>query len=99
MPTPLHEAKADLFRALGHPVRVRALELLLPGPAAGEATCSPRFPSHPPASPSNSPSFATRGWSRPSARTAASTYALATDDVAALMAAARVLPLVGAHEP
>jgi ArsR family transcriptional regulator len=32
MNTPLHEAKASLFRALGHPVRVRILELLLDGP-------------------------------------------------------------------
>lgn len=32
MPTPLHEAKAELFRALAHPVRVRILELLLTGP-------------------------------------------------------------------
>ncbi|MBN8866957.1 MAG: winged helix-turn-helix transcriptional regulator [Solirubrobacterales bacterium] len=30
--TPLHQAKADLFRTLGHPVRVRVLELLLRGP-------------------------------------------------------------------
>lgn len=29
---PLYQAKADLFRALGHPVRVRVLELLLEGP-------------------------------------------------------------------
>ncbi|WP_311836228.1 metalloregulator ArsR/SmtB family transcription factor [Cellulomonas fimi] len=29
--TPLHELKADLFKALAHPVRVRALELLLDG--------------------------------------------------------------------
>jgi len=28
VPTPLHEAKADLFRTLGHPVRIRVLELL-----------------------------------------------------------------------
>jgi DNA-binding transcriptional ArsR family regulator len=28
MPTPLHEAKATLFRTLGHPVRIRVLELL-----------------------------------------------------------------------
>jgi ArsR family transcriptional regulator len=28
MPVPLHQAKADLFRTLGHPVRVRVLELL-----------------------------------------------------------------------
>ncbi|HRV59810.1 MAG: helix-turn-helix transcriptional regulator [Solirubrobacterales bacterium] len=32
MSQPLHEAKAELFRNLGHPVRVRALELLLEGP-------------------------------------------------------------------
>lgn len=28
MAVPLYEAKADLFRALGHPVRIRVLELL-----------------------------------------------------------------------
>lgn len=28
LPTPLHEAKADLFRTLAHPVRIRVLELL-----------------------------------------------------------------------
>lgn len=28
MPTPLHQAKADLFKALGNPVRIRVLELL-----------------------------------------------------------------------
>lgn len=30
--TPLYQAKAELFRTLGHPVRVRVLELLLRGP-------------------------------------------------------------------
>jgi len=29
---PLHQAKAELFRTLGHPVRIRVLELLLDGP-------------------------------------------------------------------
>jgi len=28
MPVPLYQAKADLFRSLGHPVRIRVLELL-----------------------------------------------------------------------
>ncbi|HSN12298.1 MAG TPA: metalloregulator ArsR/SmtB family transcription factor [Propionibacteriaceae bacterium] len=28
MPVPLYEAKAELFRTLGHPVRIRVLELL-----------------------------------------------------------------------
>jgi DNA-binding transcriptional ArsR family regulator len=31
---PLHQAKAELFRTLGHPVRVRVLELLVDGPKA-----------------------------------------------------------------
>ncbi|MGI5201374.1 ArsR/SmtB family transcription factor [Spirillospora sp. CA-108201] len=32
MPVPLHQAKAELFKTLGHPVRVRVLELLCEGP-------------------------------------------------------------------
>jgi DNA-binding transcriptional ArsR family regulator len=32
VPVPLHQAKAELFRILGHPVRVRVLELLQDGP-------------------------------------------------------------------
>lgn len=32
MTVPLYQAKADLFRTLGHPVRIRVLELLLGGP-------------------------------------------------------------------
>lgn len=32
MPVPLYEAKAELFRMLGHPVRIRVLELLQEGP-------------------------------------------------------------------
>ena len=31
MPVPRHEAKAELFRTLGHPVRIRVLELLCEG--------------------------------------------------------------------
>ncbi|GHH62031.1 transcriptional regulator [Streptosporangium violaceochromogenes] len=31
-PVPLYQAKADLFRTLGHPVRIRVLELLQGGP-------------------------------------------------------------------
>ncbi len=34
MRTPLHQAKADLFRTMGHPVRVRVLELLQERPRA-----------------------------------------------------------------
>ncbi|MFD3995162.1 ArsR/SmtB family transcription factor [Streptomyces sp. NPDC058548] len=32
MPVPLYQAKAEFFRMLGHPVRVRVLELLQNGP-------------------------------------------------------------------
>jgi len=32
MSVPLYEAKAELFRLLGHPVRIRVLELLQEGP-------------------------------------------------------------------
>ncbi|UKY48557.1 ArsR/SmtB family transcription factor [Streptomyces inhibens] len=32
MPVPLYQAKAEFFRMLGHPVRIRALELLQDGP-------------------------------------------------------------------
>lgn len=31
---PLYQAKADLFRTLGHPTRIRVLELLQDGPRA-----------------------------------------------------------------
>jgi len=34
VPVPLYQAKADLFRTLGHPVRIRVLELLQDGPMA-----------------------------------------------------------------
>ncbi|MEO3795137.1 metalloregulator ArsR/SmtB family transcription factor [Nonomuraea sp. B10E15] len=32
MSVPLHQAKAEFFRTLGHPVRIRVLELLQQGP-------------------------------------------------------------------
>ena len=32
--TPIHELKAELFKALAHPLRVRILELLVPGERA-----------------------------------------------------------------
>lgn len=32
MPVPLYQAKAEFFRMLGHPVRIRVLELLGEGP-------------------------------------------------------------------
>jgi len=35
MSVPLYQAKAELFRTLGHPVRIRVLELLQDGPKPG----------------------------------------------------------------
>lgn len=32
MPVPLHHLKAELFRTLGHPVRIQVLEMLSAGP-------------------------------------------------------------------
>ncbi|GAA2719862.1 metalloregulator ArsR/SmtB family transcription factor [Actinocorallia aurantiaca] len=32
MPVPLYQAKAEFFRTLGHPMRIRVLELLQDGP-------------------------------------------------------------------
>ncbi|MEU9760624.1 metalloregulator ArsR/SmtB family transcription factor [Streptomyces sp. NPDC047985] len=32
MPVPLYQAKAEFFRMLGHPVRIRVLEMLQRGP-------------------------------------------------------------------
>jgi ArsR family transcriptional regulator len=34
VPVPLYQVKADFFRMLGHPVRIRVLELLQDGPKA-----------------------------------------------------------------
>lgn len=34
MSVPLYQAKAEMFRTLGHPVRIRVLELLQPGPSS-----------------------------------------------------------------
>lgn len=34
MPVPLYQAKAEFFRTLGHPARIRILELLQDGPRA-----------------------------------------------------------------
>jgi ArsR family transcriptional regulator len=37
VPVPLYQAKAEFFRMLGHPVRIRVLELLQDGPKAVRA--------------------------------------------------------------
>jgi ArsR family transcriptional regulator, arsenate/arsenite/antimonite-responsive transcriptional repressor len=35
---PLYQLKAEFFRTLGHPVRIRVLELLGDGPRAGRGS-------------------------------------------------------------
>jgi ArsR family transcriptional regulator len=88
MPVPLHQAKAELFRTLGHPVRVRVLELLQDGPLAvhellGEIDVEP-------SSLSQQLAVLRRSGIVVSTREgAAVVYSLGTSDVADLMRAAR----------
>lgn len=88
MSVPLYQAKAELFRTLGHPVRIRVLELLLDGPrpvrdllAAVEVE---------PSSLSQQLAVLRRAGMVSSAREGSSVvYALSSPDVAQLLAAAR----------
>jgi len=63
---PLYQAKTELFRALGNPVRIRVLELLYDGPNRFTG-CSPRSRSRRPGCPSNWASCAAPDWSLPAA--------------------------------
>ncbi|GLX16594.1 ArsR/SmtB family transcription factor [Streptomyces lavendulae] len=88
MPVPLYQAKAEFFRMLGHPVRIRVLELLQDGPmpvrdllAAIEVE---------PSALSQQLAVLRRSGIVTSTRTGATVvYALAGGDVAQLMLAAR----------
>ena len=90
MTTPLHEAKASLFRALGHPVRVRILELLLDGPRPVHELVAQIG-----VAPANlSQQLAvlrTAGLISDDRQGGAETYALTSADTAALFASARAL--------
>lgn len=85
---PLHQAKAELFRALGNPVRIRVLELLHDGPKpvrqllADIAVDASRL---------SQQLAVLRGAGLVVARRDGNTveYSLSTDEVAALLTAAR----------
>lgn len=88
MGVPLHQAKAELFRTLGHPVRVRVLELLQDGPRPvrdllGEIDVEPSNLSQQLAV------LRRAGLVSSSREGALVVYALSTPDVADLLAAGR----------
>ena len=90
MPIPLHQAKAELFRTLGHPVRIRVLELLQDGPRPvhellDEIDVEPSNLSHQLAV------LRRAGIVASTRESSAVLYSLGTNDVADLMIAARRL--------
>ena len=87
MPESLQVFKADFFRALAHPVRIRILEALTPATARSRS-CSRRSTSASRSSPSSSPSS---GASDRHARKVGTTvrYALSDPLVTRLLAVAR----------
>lgn len=61
MPVPLHQAKAEFFRMLGHPIRIRVLELLQAGPTPVRELLA-ELDIEPSTSPSSWPNCAAPGW-------------------------------------
>jgi ArsR family transcriptional regulator len=90
VPLPLYRAKADLFRTLGHPVRIRVLELLQDGPrAVSELLADPDIDVEA-SSLSQQLAVLRRAGIVTSSRVgSAVVYELAASDVAELMTAAR----------
>ena len=85
---PLYQAKAELFRTLGHPTRIRVLELLQGGPLAVRDLLSELEIE--PSSLSQQLAVLRRSGLVTSARDGSTVlYTLATPDVAALLAAGR----------
>ncbi|MFE1291830.1 ArsR/SmtB family transcription factor [Streptomyces sp. NPDC058751] len=88
MSVPLYQAKAEFFRMLGHPVRIRVLELLQDGPQPvrellGEIEVEP-------SSLSQQPAVLRRSGIATATRDGSTVvYALAGGDMADLMKAAR----------
>jgi DNA-binding transcriptional ArsR family regulator len=88
MSVPLYQAKAELFRTLGHPVRIRVLELLQDGPKPVRDLL--REIEVEASSLSQQLAVLRRAGLVSSSRDGASTmYALSTPDVADLLAAGR----------
>lgn len=99
-PVPLYEAKAEFFRMLGHPVRIRVLELLQEGPMpVRELLAAIEIE---PSSLSHQLAVLRRSGIVTATREASTVvYALAGGDVADLMRAARRILtelLAGRHE-
>src|SRR3954447_6181607 len=88
MSVPLYQAKAELFRTLGHPVRIRVLELLQDGPRpVRDLLASIEVE---PSNLSQQLAVLRRAGLVTSSRSAASVvYALSTPDVADLLAVGR----------
>lgn len=88
MLTPLYQAKAELFRTMGHPVRIRVLELLQEGPLPVRELLAQIAIE--PSNLSQQLAVLRRAGLVTSAREGSSvTYTLSTSDVADLMRAAR----------
>jgi DNA-binding transcriptional ArsR family regulator len=88
VPIPLYQAKAELFRTLGHPLRIRVLELLQDGPRPVSELIAELGAE--PSSLSQQLAVLRRARIVNSTRSGATViYELAAPDVAALMLAAR----------
>ncbi|MFC9392040.1 ArsR/SmtB family transcription factor [Streptomyces sp. NPDC057027] len=88
MPVPLHQAKAEFFRMLGHPVRIQILELLQSGPLAVRELLT-RIPVEPSALSQQLAVLRRSGIVTSSREGSTVVYTLAGGDVAELMQAAR----------
>ncbi|MFI1970512.1 ArsR/SmtB family transcription factor [Streptomyces cinnamoneus] len=99
-PVPLYQAKAEFFRMLGHPVRIRVLELLQDGPMSVRDLLTAIGIE--PSSLSQQLAVLRRSGIVASTRTGSTVvYTLAGGDVADLMRAARRIlteMLAGQHE-
>ncbi|MGV9943060.1 ArsR/SmtB family transcription factor [Streptomyces sp. NPDC003401] len=100
MSVPLYQAKAEFFRMLGHPVRIRVLELLQDGPAPVRDLLA-AIGVEPPTLSQQLATLRRSGIVTATREGSTVVYALAGGDVADLMKAARRIltdVLTGRHE-
>jgi ArsR family transcriptional regulator len=88
VPVPLYQKKAEFFRTLGHPVRIRVLELLQDGPKQVSELLA-EFDITPSSLSQQLAVLRHAGIVTTSRSGSTVTYALAADDVSELMRAAR----------
>ncbi|ONH58965.1 transcriptional regulator [Frankia sp. CcI49] len=88
MVVPLHQVKAEFFRMLGHPVRIRVLELLVDGPTPVRDLLS-KIEVEPPNLSQHLAVLRRSGLVTATREGPTVVYALAGGDVADLMGAAR----------